>query len=1024
MTLTTVIKYITYIIFFSISSACFSQVTVNGTVSNSTGIPLPGVNIVETETSNGVLTDFDGNFSITVTQIGATIEVSYVGFKTQRIAISSETNLNINLEEDQAVLDEVVVIGYQTVKKSDVTGAVSKIKTEQLAEIPSNSIEETLVGRVPGLVVNNTSDDPGAGVNVRIRGASSFTATTPLIVVDGFPLGDAGNLKQINPADIVSVEVLKDASSASIYGSRGANGVILVTTKRGQEGTMEVTFSHIASTSSFSREFDIFRNPVNLAVLTDESRANSGFTPLYIGAEDVNGTFFPSIEQIRNDYPITNYIDYVFNNPINTNSNISIIGGNEQTKYNFGLNYNTQNGIYREDELSKVTVSIGIDQKLSGKINLSTNLNFSRGSRNENLGLQFDRNITFPLLNEDGSFFQANENDFGNPAALTELRSNESTTIDLISSSIFRWELTDALQFKSQFNYSLGSSYQERFFPTQFTQLGFEGNGVAFQDNFQNQRVVVDAYLNYDKFLREDHKITLLGGYSSEYFEVRTSQLRSQDFPNQSLGAGNLSLGNEQRTSNNFIESALSSVISRINYAYKDKYLFTYTGRLDGSSNFGANNRFAFFPSGAVSWKMQNENFIQESLTFVNELKPRISWGVVGNQAISPFETLNRLGQGNFFVNGDFVTTVGPGIGSNNGIFSEFRGLGNPDLKWETTTIFDVGLDFSAFDRRLDFVVDYYNKTTDDLLVDSSLPPTSGFDFIRINAGKIENEGIEVAVNYDFIRNDNFTLSAGVIFNKNKNKVLSLGPVALNSVQTDEFGNNFRFTGFNFRDQFRSRINILAIDQPINAFYGARVTGIVQSEEEGLFNGLSGAGAFPGEFLYDDLNGDGVIDPFGKDRTIIGDPNPDFTASFTFDASYKNWELTVLFNGSFGGDVANINRFSTQAGGGQVSNLLQRYTPDNRSNEFPSLRETRNVAFSDFWLEDGTFVRLQNLRVGYNIDVSRINYVNRLKIYFSGDNLHTFTGYEGTDPEVGPTGIGGTRVPRLRRYALGINVSI
>jgi len=975
---------------------------------------------MELATLNGVESDFDGKFEITVRDESSSLRISFVGYFEKILKVGAEREFNVILKENVSQLEEVVIIGYQAVKKSDVTGAVSKIKTEDLSEIPSNSVEELLVGRVSGLVIGNPSDDPGAGLNVRIRGASSFTATSPLIVVDGFPLGTAGNLKQINPADIVSVEVLKDASAASIYGSRGANGVILVTTRRGKEGKPTIQVTANTSFNTFASEFDIYKNPSNLAVLTDEGRINGGLTPLYIGANDINGVYYPSIAEIRNGYPTTTYIDYVFRTPINSNYNISAHGGTDKTKYNFGLNYNTQNGVVRNNDLEKITVSFGLEQELVEKLKLSTNLNFSRGNRNDNGGISFNRNIFFPLYNEDGSFFKFNENDFFNPAALTELRINNSETLDLISSSILQWQITNDLKFKSQFNYSLGSSIQERYFPKVYTQLGNEGNGVGFIDNFQSQRVVADAYFTYNKLLAEKHDVTLVAGYSSEYFEEKTSQLRGQDFVNEILGAGNLSLGKEQRVSNNFRSTVLSSVFTRLNYAFDDRFLLTFTSRLDGSSNFGKNNRFAYFPSGALSWKMQNEEFMEDSREIVNELKPRVSYGVVGNQAIAAFQTLNRLGEARYFVDGGFVTTIGPGVPVNEGIFTVFNGIGNPDLKWETTTVLNAGLDFAGFKRRLSFNFDYYIKKTEDLLVQSNLPPTAGFDTILINGGEIENKGFEASINYDIIKKVDFNVSAGLIFNRNRNQVISLGPAGKVSVLSDDFGNQFDFRGVNYRDQFRSRINASVIGQPLNVFYGARVIGIVQSEAEGLAAGLEGAAAQPGEFLYEDLNKDGVLDPFGKDRTIIGDPNPDFTASFTLDVSYKNWDLSALFNGSFGGDVVNINRFAASNGGGQVSSLLQRWTPDNRTELYPSLRDNRNVAFSDWWIEDGSFVRLQNLRIGYNFTNEDIKYFKNARIYFSGDNLFSLTNYSGVDPEVDVAGVDLNRVPRLRRMTLGL----
>ena len=1013
-----------YFLFFTIVATftTYGQITVSGKVTDKSGGILLGVTIVEKGTNNGAVTNIDGSYALSVEDRNSVLIFSYIGFITDSISVGSKQVIDVILEEELGELGEVVVIGYQSVNKSDVTGSISNIKTESLSEIPSNSIEEVLAGRVAGLVISDASDAPGAGVNVRIRGASSFTATTPLVVVDGFPLGDAGNLKQINPTDVVSVEVLKDASAASIYGSRGANGVILVTTRRGKKGDPQIVFTSLTSFNRFSSKFNIYENPLILATLTDEDRVNSGLLPVYIGDVDVNGTFFPSLEQIQSGYPITNYVDFVFRNPVNQNYNLSVTGGSDRTRYNFGFNYNTQNGITRNDDLSKTTANFGIIQNIDPSVELSTNLIFSRGIRIDNSGLSFDRNITFPLLNQDESFFKANDNDFGNPSALDQLRVNESTTLDLTSSSYLKWNILEDLEFKTQFNYSLGSSIQERFFPNTYTQLGTEGNGVAFIDNFQNQRMVADGYFTYYGYPNQNHSFSILAGYSTEYFEQRTSQLKSEDFVNSSLGAGNLSGGNEQNTSNDLFSRTLSSFISRLNYSYKDKILITYTGRVDGSSNFGTENRFAFFPSGAISWKIHNESFLS-SYKSINQLKVRLSWGLTGNQAISPFETLNRLGQGRYFTNGGFVVTAGPTQLVNNGIFAESFGLGNPALKWETTEILNLGLDFSVLSDKIQLTLDFYEKITNDLLVNSRLPPTSGFDFLRINAGEIENKGFEISINYQALEKGDLGLNLGLVLNRNRNKVIGLGPADLTNVLSDEFGNQFRFTGTNFREQYRGQINVNAIGQPINVFYGAKVVKVLQTEEEGLANGLSGPEAQPGEFLYADLNGDGVIDETSSDRTIIGDPNPDFTSGLTIDFTYKNWELNVLFNGSFGGDIVNVNKFSTQAGGGQVSNLIQRWTVDNPSEEFPRLRQTRNVAFSDWWIQDGSFVRIQNVRLGYNFNVSKLDFIQGAKVFISGDNLHTFTKYDGLDPEVGIDGIDQNRIPRLRRYSLGLRLT-
>lgn len=1023
-----------------------AQITVSGVVNDENNTPIPGVNVIEVGTTNGVVTDFDGNYRIDLSSSSAQLKFTYLGFGARTISVNNKSTINVVLKEQTNELDEVVIIGYQTVKKSDLTGSVAKIKTEKLAEIPANNIEELVQGRVPGLVISDFNDNPGGGVNVRIRGASSFTESTPLIVVDGFPLGqEAGNLSQINPFDIVSVEVLKDASAASIYGSRGANGVILVTTRQGSEGKLKIDFSSITTLSEFATDFDFTRDPFTLGILTNEESANRGLPAVYVGRTDFGtGIFFPSLPQLATgDFESFDYADFVFREPVNYNYNLRAYGGTAQTKYTFGLNFNTQNGIFRDDNLRRVNASFGIDQQLGKRTNLSTKINFSRTSRNNNGGLNFLRLPIIPIFDDDGTPFKAGPLDFSNPAGTLIGRNDDSTILSIISSSIFNWRVTDNLTFKTQFNYSLQSSQREAFLTSEFTSRGFAQNNLAQINENTQERVVTDLQLTYNKTFGENHQLTLLGGYSQEFVDIESLNVEANGFVNTELETRNLGLAEEFDVNRVFAPQVLSSFFTRANYIYKNKYLFTFSGRVDGSSSFGPDNRFAFFPSGAISWKMQEEPFIKNGLSFINELKPSISFGIVGNQSIPPFSTITQLTSAErIFSEGGFVTTVGPGTTpegqfAQDPIFTRFFGLGNQSLRWETTEQYNVGLAFAAFKRRLEFQFDYFNKRTTDLIVDNILAPSSGFDQITANGGEVLNKGIELSVNLDLIRKKDFTFSLGAIYNQVDNEVVGLGDEEARVVVFDGEGNAFNNSTLPGTDRSEfgglfgeTFLNVFSIGQPIASFLGARVIGIVQSRDDAIARGLNPDAREnqPGEFIYEDINGDGIIDPRGNDRAIIGNPNPDFTASLTMDVSYKNWELSALLRGTFGIDVVNLNYFRTPTSGslGGRSNIIeQRFSPSNPSSTFPSLLSdgVRQAAFSDFWIQDGSFARLQNVRLGYNIDASKLPFFTAAKVYVNADNLFTFTNYEGIDPEADFDGIDNNRLPRLRRFSLGINMS-
>ncbi|MGV8135528.1 MAG: SusC/RagA family TonB-linked outer membrane protein [Mangrovibacterium sp.] len=998
---------------------------VGGTVSTGGGEAIPGVTVLEKGSMNGTVTNSSGDYQMELTTDHPVLIFSFVGYKTTEIPVEGKVRLNVVLEEEVRGLDEVVVIGYGTVRKSDLTGSVGTVKVESLKNTPANSIDRLLQGRSAGLQVINSSQDPGAGSTVRIRGGSSLRGSnSPLLVVDGFPLGEAGNLKQINPADIVGVEVLKDASASAIYGSRGANGVIMITTNRAKEGVTTVSIRQQTTLSRFSSELALWSDPVLMAQLNNEDRVNANLPPLYIGATNSNGIYYPSIAELQSgEWPyFTRWDEVVFRDvPVSNNTTVSVNSANQRTSFNLSLNYYEDHGVYIKDDYRKGIVKLAVDHKVFDNLTLRTSNLFSKNNRNDNSGLAYYRNPIWPVYNEDGSYFLVGKNDYSHPLALTNHRTNENNGVDYISSWMIDFQVTDYLNLKSQINYKYGSSITDQYNPKIYTESGDFNNGAANLSNWMGQSLVSETYLTFDKTFAKRHKVNLMAGHSYEYSMARSSSLSSYDFVNEATGNENMGSGNPEKNvhSNSLSKTKLLSFLGRFNYSLNDTYLLTATMRADGSSKFGANNKWAYFPSGAISWKAQNTGFIK-SLEFFDELKFRFSYGISGNQGISPYQTLSRYGVEKYYDDGAWHTAIGPGyIVDYEGDSDRFRvwgGIPNVDLKWETTAQTDFGVDIALMDRRLRFVFDYYIKNTSDLLRERILSLSSGYNRMWVNDGEVENKGFELSLEADMIRKKDFNLSANLIFSRNRNKVVSLGNAVTSGLNTDYItGMKYEFWGTSL-STFRQNPNILAIGQPVNVIYGYKVDGIIQSEEEGLAQGLTGALAQPGEFKYLDLSGDGLFSD--KDRTIIGNPNPDFTASLSLSADYKNFDLEIFLNGVFGNDILYQNMW-----GGHAFNMPLRWTQDNRTNDYPSLRQDRTYYLSDWYVKDGSFVRLQNVTLGYNYRPKKLAWLSNVRIYADGSNLYTFTGFKGYDPEVGTDGIYWGGYPRLQKWTFGLDIT-
>ncbi len=999
-----------------------AQREVTGKVTDgSTGESLPGVSIIIKGTTSGTVTDINGQYRILVADNSAMLVFSFLGFQSQEVLAGSRSEIDIELLPDIHTLSEVVVVGYGTVNKSDLTGSVSSVQMEALKDIPANSVEGLLQGRSAGLQIINSSQNPGAGVTVRVRGGSSLQGSNaPLVVVDGFPLGDAGNLHQINPNDIASVEVLKDASASAIYGSRGANGVIMITTRKAKAGQTRISLQQQSTLSQFTSKVNLWRDPVLMAQLNNESRINGGFPAQYIGAVSPTGIYYPSIEELSNgEWPHNNrWDDLVFRDaPVSNSTTLTVSSANEKTSFNLSVNYFTDKGVYIEDDYSKLNYNLNVGHQVYDNLKITFANILSRGNRNNNGGLAYWRSPIIPVYDENGDYYRYNNNDFDHPLAITQYRLNKTKSLDMLSFVDVEYKVMPSFLLTSRLNYKYGTSLNDQYQPRKYTQSGEFNNGAASISNWQGHTFVSETFANYDKLVNE-HQFQVTLGYSYQQDLVRTFDLGAKDFINEVLQNENLDAGNPELNTvgNGLTKTELVSGIFRLNYGFRDRYLLTLTSRADGSSKFGANNKWALFPSGALSWKAHEEDFVNQWNLF-DELKFRVSYGISGNQGISPYQTLSRFGISNYYNDGSWVTVIGPGreVGraGQDGIEVLWGGISNPDLRWETTAQVNIGADMAFLDGRLRATVDYYEKYTDDLLQQRILPLSSGYDRMLVNDGSITNKGIEVTLDGTVYSKNDLTLNATAIYSRNRNRVTDLGNAQESGNITDpNTGMQFRYFG-NSIEMFRGYPNLLAIGQPVNVYYGYVTDGIVQSLDDGIEAGLEGDLAQPGEFKYVDINGDGVIDE--GDRTIIGDPTPDFMASLNLSLTYKRFDAGIFFNGVFGNDVLNSQLFN------QPNNQPFRWTPDNPTNEYPRLRDGRQVKFSDWWIEDGSFVRIQNLNVGYNIGSSK---GLSARVFMNASNVFTFTKFKGYDPEVGTDGRYSGGYPRLRRWTVGLTLTL
>lgn len=998
------------------------QFQVSGTVTDADGGPLPGASIVEKGTTNGVTADFDGNFTMAVTNEAAVLVVSYVGFVTKEIPLNGQTSILIGLMEDVSSLDEVVLIGYGSQKKSDLTGSVSNIKAKDLLDKPAVNVGQALSGKIAGVEAFTNSGRPDGKVSIRVRGNNSVSASNePLFVVDGV-IG-VSNINLINPNNIESLEVLKDASATAIYGARGANGVILITTKRGipLDGKSIISYDTYVS-------FGVLNKKQNLEFLNAQewwSVYNTGFDNIQKYDPDgfaqgryqrANPANLPNLfDASGNPIYDTDWEDETYRTAVSFNHQIGIRGGNEKTTYGFFLNYLDQEALMVNNYLKRYSGQVNIDSQVKDWLKMGVNASYNHSIGNDLYGnyvikrLQQEALPIIPVKYPDGSW--GSNRDFpgavqDTPARYLEEMVNEISSSQFLSDLYLDFKITDDLGFKATFAVDNTHRKTNYYVGKNLIQFGGITNGGVAQISTEKQLYWQNEnYFNYNVDFTDDSRLNVLLGLSWQQRNAELLGAEHRNFIDDFYQWHNIGLGTVvQPSSSSDWRWSLNSYFARANYVLKDKYLFTATGRYDGSSKFGKNNRYAFFPSFAFAWRVSEESFLQDH-KYINSLKLRTSIGQTGNQEIGNYAYSQNLGSNNVIFGDEFHSTL---YNSN---------FGNPDLKWETTTQLDFGLDISLLGNRVDLAMDYYHKITDDLLLNAPIPSSSGLPFVLKNIGSVKNTGFELAINSYNISSEDFSWSTRLSFATNKNKVIKLGE------NDEDILTTSHAQGF---------MKILRVGEPVGSFWGLTrlgTWGTDEAAEAETFNRL------PGDLKFADINNDGKID--ANDNSIIGIDSPKWTMGISNTLTYKDFDLLFDIRIVEGFNVMNAGTHNREDRSGVANGsktLLNAWTPSQQNTMVGELRYMRTYydSYPDtHWLQDGSFIRLQNLTVGYNFPkkISDKIGLDRLRLYASGQNLFLITKYNGYDPEISTfdgdfgQGIDDFGEPRARTYTVGLNVN-
>ncbi|AZQ64772.1 TonB-dependent receptor [Flammeovirga pectinis] len=1001
----------------TLSLGAFAQSQIQGVVKDEQGTPLPGVNVTIKGTTTGTTTDFEGLYSLLNVPEDATLKITFIGMLPQEIAVANQSTINISMQTDLLDLEEVVVVGYGTVKKSDVTGSVGSIKNEDLKTLPVARADQALQGRIAGVDVQNNNSAPNGHTSIRIRGSNSIVGgNNPLIVLDGFQSGVS--LNQINPNDIESIEVLKDASATAIYGSKGANGVILITTKNGSKDKKPtISYNGFVQVQQVGKKIDLM-NAADYAETVNANRTELGGNDIFT-QEDING--FKTNGG-------TDWQDEIYRNGFTQNHHLGISGSSETLNYNISGEYVDQQGVVENSSFNRFSIRPNLSFKLSEKLNLNLNSYIAREVDHPTTQNSFTDSPIFaaqvwaptkPVYDDEGNYSLPGGGygpvATGNPKALAVEPVRDNYTNKLSINGDVNYKIIDGLSLNIMGGYNQ-SDFENNYFNNSkiYQNIGQEtaGIGVGRTMTLQNTNM-----LQYTKSFNK-HNLNLTGVIEQQYEERNWSSSGARGELLNAGGYNGLQMGAEFiAPSSSRSKRTLLSYMGRVNYNYDSKYLLTVTARSDGSSVFGANNKRAFFPSVALGWNVTNEAFLQSSETVTN-LKIRGSWGQVGNQAIAPYTTLPRLKTG---ASAQFPID---GMGLSSGV-AIATSAANPDLKWETTTQSNIGFDVEFFGGKIQATFDYYNKLTEDLLQYAPLPKTSGSSNVLRNIGKVENKGIELYIGATPIVNGDFEWNTGFTFSRNRNKVIDLG----GDIEEMPIGNGGGLPGFN---------NVVWLEegQPMGVFRGYEYAGVWSSAEETEAANVTSGGVafFPGAPKYVDQNGDGVIDD--EDIVNIGNGHPDFTFGWNNTFTYKGFDFTVFIQGVQGKDTWNLSRVRSEItnsdGDATSTRILNRWSESNQDTDVPSFKgyDAFSMTNSSRWLEDASYIRIKAINLGYTFSnemVSKLG-IGSARLYVNGTNLFTFTNYSGYEPEASTGtdtwgGIDMASYPSQKSYTLGLNVT-
>lgn len=976
-------KIIVSILALSVSlvSIAFAQHKIKGVVKDDAGVPVPGATVVIKGTSTYTVTDANGEFSLaSANEYPFSVLFNLVGYQREEVEIYEplEELVEVSLKIDN-VLNEVVVVGYGTQKKGDLTGAVASVP-EHVFRQPISSFDRALNGAVTGVQVTPTSGQPGGGVSIRIRGGSSITGgNEPLYVIDGFPITSSSSaagtttgsevnpLASINPNDIESIDVLKDASATAIYGSRGANGVVIITTKKGKTDSSTITYDGSVGVQSLRKKIDLL-NAKQFASLRNDA--------LFDTNPALGPTQYLTLEQIDALGTGTDWQDEAFREAAVQNHQVALSGGTQKIHYYVSGNYFHQDGIIRNTDFQRVTGRLNLDIEATEKLKVGTNLTVSKSQAHVAPAGIVTALLSMPptatIYDEAGKYTLRNpfENIFSNPIASLNETVNQAETKRILGTAFGEYTIADGLYLKVSFGADIADIRENKYLPTNIYEGSLVGGeaGVGFVNNtsWLNENT-----LNYQKEI-DKHTINAVAGFTQQEDVRDVVRTGARNFVSDHFQSDNLENGGTPlRPYSRKTKAGLLSYLGRINYSYDDRYLITVGLRSDGSSRFGKNNKWGYFPSAALSWKVTNESFFNVFPKVISDVKLRASYGATGNNGIDPYSSLATLNNVTYIIGGAVINGFTPSR------------IANPDLGWETSYQFDVGVDIGLLNNQVTVTADAYRKNTEDLLLNVELPYTSGYSTSLQNYGSVLNRGIEVGLNTTNL-DRKLQWKTGINFSLNRNEVVSLG----GSIS-----------------QFITGDYIVKVGEPLGTFYATETDGILQAGEEST-KGVYTGNAMPkaGDRLYKDISGDGKFTT-ALDRTVVGNAQPDYIFGVTNTLTWKGIDLNFLIQGSQGNMILNGNRQALELFNGQQNaaiSAVDRYTTTDPSATIPRAKLDPAPVFSNRFIEDGSFVRLKIISLGYTIPATFLERfsLSSARVYLIGQNLLTWTDYTGFDPEV------------------------